>query len=108
MIATNGGGIPEIVVDQVTGLLVEMNNADALADAMAVLLRDPERAQAMGARGRERVQELFTIERTAKGVAQVYRELLWNEPAHAQEDESKFAECSKQEPRGVAKPVVQI
>lgn len=76
VIATNGGGIPEIVVDQVTGLLIEMNNTRALADAMAVLLRDPAKAQAMGAQGRKRVQELFTIERTTKGVEQVYRDLM--------------------------------
>lgn len=76
VIATNGGGIPEIVVDQVTGLLVPMNDARALADAMASLLRNPEEARAMGARGRRRVNDLFTIERSAKAVEQVYLDLL--------------------------------
>jgi len=41
VIATNGGGIPEIVVDQVTGLLVPMNDARALAVGIASLLRNP-------------------------------------------------------------------
>jgi glycosyltransferase involved in cell wall biosynthesis len=76
VIATNGGGIPEIVVDQVTGLLVPMNDARALAEAMASLLRNPKKARAMGARGRRRVNDLFTIERSAKAVEQVYLELL--------------------------------
>jgi glycosyltransferase involved in cell wall biosynthesis len=83
VIATDGGGIPEIVVDRATGLLVKMNDASALAEAMASLLRDPMRAQAMGARGRERVRKLFTIERTANAVEQVYREVLTAAPAGA-------------------------
>jgi glycosyltransferase involved in cell wall biosynthesis len=76
VIATNGGGVPEIVVDQVTGLLVPMNDARALADAMASLLRNPGKGRAMGARGRRRVEDLFTIERSAKAVEQVYLDLL--------------------------------
>lgn len=86
VIATNGGGIPEIVVDGVTGLLVKMNDAGALADAMASLLHDPKKAQAMGKQGRERVLNLFAIERTAKAVEQVYRELLFADPMGARRD----------------------
>ena len=76
VIATNGGGIPEIVVDQVTGLLVPMNDARALAVGIASLLRNPAEARAMGDRGRRRVKDLFTIERSAKAVEQVYLDLL--------------------------------
>ena len=43
VIATNGGGVPEIVVDGVTGYLVPMNDVNAMADAMIQLISDPDR-----------------------------------------------------------------
>ncbi|HEY1987116.1 MAG TPA: glycosyltransferase family 4 protein [Terracidiphilus sp.] len=76
VIATRGGGIPEIVVDKTTGLLVPAGDERALADAMATMLRDPAKALEMGRRGRDRVKECFTIERTARAVEQVYRDVV--------------------------------
>lgn len=75
VVATSGGGVPEIVQDGVTGLLVPMGNAEAMAQAIRTLLRDPERRQRMGARGRDRVMQNFTIDITARKVEAVYREL---------------------------------
>lgn len=82
VIATRGGGVPEIVVDGETGLLVPMNDERAMAAAMEDLLGNPARAQEMGARGRQRVREFFTIQRTARAVEHVYRDLMRTE--HAQ------------------------
>jgi glycosyltransferase involved in cell wall biosynthesis len=76
VVATNGGGIPEIVLDGQTGLLVPMRDATAMADAICHLLADPASAAAMGTRGRQRVAECFTIQRTAAGVQAVFDELL--------------------------------
>jgi glycosyltransferase involved in cell wall biosynthesis len=76
VIATNGGGIPEIVVDHVTGLLVPMGDEFAMANAMMALLSDPIRAKEMGERGEQRVIELFTLARCARAVEQVYADLL--------------------------------
>jgi glycosyltransferase involved in cell wall biosynthesis len=76
VVATCGGGIPEIVVDGETGLLVPMNDAEALSQAIAALLRDPERARCMGERGQERVLEHFTIERTTRAMEEVYDAML--------------------------------
>jgi glycosyltransferase involved in cell wall biosynthesis len=75
VVATNGGGVPEIVQDGVTGLLVPMGDAEAMAQAIRILLRDPERRLRMGARGRDRVMQNFTIDITARKVEAVYREL---------------------------------
>jgi glycosyltransferase involved in cell wall biosynthesis len=75
VVATNGGGVPEIVQDGFTGLLVPMGDAVAMADAIRGLLRDPQRRQRMGARGRERVVQNFTIETTARKVEAIYRAL---------------------------------
>jgi starch synthase len=58
-VGTRVEAIPEIVRDGETGLLVPPGDAGALADALERLLRDPERARAMGARGRARVAERF-------------------------------------------------
>ena len=71
VVATRGGGVPEIVVDGGTGLLVPMADAPAMAAAVATLLADPDAARAMGRRGRRRVEEHFSIERTARGVEAV-------------------------------------
>lgn len=76
LVATRGGAVPEIVVDGTTGLLVPMNNAPRMAEAIAILLSDPEKARAMGLAGRQRVAQLFTIARTAHGVQRVYEEIL--------------------------------
>ena len=76
VVATNGGGVTEIVVDDLTGLLVPMGDAEAMAAAIIRLLSDPTMAAAMGSVGRRRVRELFTIEQTVARVQAVYDEVL--------------------------------
>ena len=76
VIATRAGGIPEIVADGETGLLVPIKDERELANAMITLLRDPMRACQMGMNGRERVRRFFTIERHAQAVEQVYEDVL--------------------------------
>jgi glycosyltransferase involved in cell wall biosynthesis len=76
VVATNGGGVPEIVEDGRTGLLVPMGNASAMADAICKILTDPQWAREMGTRARQRVQDHFTVELTARRVEQVYRQVL--------------------------------
>jgi len=63
VVATTAGGIPEIVVEGETGLLVRPGHAAPLAEAIISLLGAPERRQAMGAAGLARVREHFTVER---------------------------------------------
>lgn len=75
VVATDGGGIPEIVRHGVTGLLVPMGDANALAEAIIQLLSDPEQARAMGQAGRQRVLDHFTIGHTAARVEAVYAKL---------------------------------
>jgi len=76
VVATNGGGVPEIVEDGVTGLLVPMGNSEKMAEAIDYLLLHPEEAARMGVLGRQRVQARFTIQKTARMVEDVYREVL--------------------------------
>jgi glycosyltransferase involved in cell wall biosynthesis len=69
-------GIPEALVDGETGLLVEPRDPAALARAILGVLRDPERARAMGRRGRERVLARFTDRHMVAGFEAVYRDVL--------------------------------
>lgn len=75
VIATHGGGVPEIMVDGVTGILIPMCDAQALADAMAQLLEDADLRQTMGSAGRAHVMQDFTIQATAKTVENVCMKL---------------------------------
>ncbi len=62
VIASRVGGIPEMIEDGVSGLLVEPGDEDALARAMSGLLREPGRAERLGAAARERVATRFRPE----------------------------------------------
>jgi glycosyltransferase involved in cell wall biosynthesis len=79
IIATNGGGVPEIVVDGQTGLLVPMGNVPAMAKAICRFLADPARRAEAGRRGRQRLNERFTIQFTADKVQRLYDEVLVRE-----------------------------
>ncbi len=63
VIATTAGSIPELVVHERTGLLVPAGNPEALAQAMALLIRDPRRRQMLGAAGAARITQEFLAER---------------------------------------------
>jgi glycosyltransferase involved in cell wall biosynthesis len=76
VIATRVGGIPEIVEDGQTGLLVPPSDPPALAAAIRSLLVDPDRAERLASAGRARVQRDFTLEAMVRGVAAVYDEVL--------------------------------
>lgn len=79
VIASRAGGLPEVVVEDETGLLVPVGDAAALAVAIRALAGDPERARALGAAGRRRVEQEFSVERMLERVARVYREVLEGE-----------------------------
>ena len=59
IVATTVGGLPQAIDDGVTGRLVPEKNAQALADAIGELLRNPERAHALGAAARRKVERDF-------------------------------------------------
>jgi starch synthase len=81
VVASDVGGIPEVVDDGTTGLLVPFDEhgidlyRTGLADAVNALLADPARAAAMGSAGRERAVREFSWERAAARTVEIYRGL---------------------------------
>lgn len=76
VVATRTGGIPEVVVEGETGLLVPPGDPAALAGALREVLRHPDRTQQMGEAGRRRMDGAYDIRRTAQAYHQVYQALL--------------------------------
>jgi glycosyltransferase involved in cell wall biosynthesis len=76
VVGTNTGGIPEVVEDGVTGVLVEPRDPESLAGAITTLLRDEQLRGRMGAAGLARVRELFTVDRMVAATLAVYQQVL--------------------------------
>jgi len=74
--ATRAGGIPEVVVDGETGLLVPPHDEAALASAIVRLLRDEPLRRALGEAGRRRVEAEFSAERMVAKTLAVYERFL--------------------------------
>jgi glycosyltransferase involved in cell wall biosynthesis len=67
------GGIPDIVVDGVSGLLVPHGNVERLAQSLEFLFRDSVRSAEMGARGKARVEKDFSFAQFQKQLEQILR-----------------------------------
>lgn len=76
VIASNHGGLPEIVDDGATGILVPPDDSSALAQAILRLLRDPNKAEAMGRAGYDRALKSFSMDTFCDRFVAYYRELV--------------------------------
>jgi len=76
VVASDFSGIPEVVEDGETGLLVPPGDVQALADAILDILLDNNKSLRMGEAGRIRVKQLFTQERMLKETLDLYAEIL--------------------------------
>ena len=78
VIGSRAGGIPEIVLHEETGLLVEHDRPEPLARALASLLARPEDRGAMGEAARMRIAEHFSLDAMVEGNLRVYHGVLGN------------------------------
>lgn len=76
LVAARAGAAELVVEDGVTGVLVPPGDVDALAAALEPLMSNVAAARAMGARGRKRVEEKFSLAVEAEAIAGVYRRLI--------------------------------
>ena len=75
-VATSVGGVPELIEHRWTGLLTTPGDARSLADALGELLRNPERARAMGRAARERIIARFSLARQVDELVAVWSKIL--------------------------------
>lgn len=75
VIATTAGGVGEHVEDGKTGLMVPANDADALAQALHLLISDADKRTQMGMEARRMVEERFDVEAAADDLVGIYREI---------------------------------
>jgi mannosyltransferase len=76
VVASRAGAAELAIEDGVTGVLTPPGDVAALVAALEPLMRNPALAAEMGARGRARVLDKFSIEEEAKRIAEVYRALI--------------------------------
>ena len=76
VVATNGGGTPEIVDDVKTGFLVAPRDPYQLMGKIELLLNDPDLAQFMGAKGQEKILREFTLEIMKQNYFKLYKSIL--------------------------------
>ena len=76
VIASAGGGVVDIITPGKDGILTPMGDAAALADALILLLGDPERAARLGQNGWDTVRSRYLPERTAREIEAVYDNVL--------------------------------
>ena len=66
VVATNVGGIPELMVDKKTGYLVEKGNAEELIQKLSLLINDEQKRKTMGIEGRKFVEDNFSWDNIAR------------------------------------------
>jgi mannosyltransferase len=75
VVATRAGAAEMVIADGDDGVLAPVDDADALTAAIEPLMRDPERIEALGRRGREKVVEKFSRDREADEISAVYKQV---------------------------------
>lgn len=90
VVATSVGGVPEIVKDGQTGLLVPPHDSSALARAIKTLLDDTKRAEEMGMAGKEKVGQMFDQKIIIKKYTDVYDSMM-REKLGYKKGERRFA-----------------
>jgi glycosyltransferase involved in cell wall biosynthesis/ubiquinone/menaquinone biosynthesis C-methylase UbiE len=75
VIGCDAGGIPEIIEDGITGILIPPDNATALAEAI-IKLRDDQLRAKMGEKGRLRLENAFSIKKLAENTYNIYKAII--------------------------------
>ena len=75
VISTAIGGIPEMVIENETGILVSPGDPGALASAIEKVIVDLSFARHLGEQGQKRAGKLFSIEKNARSLIRIFAEL---------------------------------
>jgi glycosyltransferase involved in cell wall biosynthesis len=80
VVASDVTGVREEVTHEETGLVVPPRDPSALSKALVQLLTSTEEAKSMGKKGRQRIEQYFTLERMARETAEVYESVMLRQP----------------------------
>ncbi len=76
VVATNVGGVADVVKNRESGILISSGDLENMAKAIVELLKDPAQAEKMGESGRQRVKKTFTVDRLLEDISRLYLVLL--------------------------------
>jgi len=72
IITTNVGGIPEMIDDNVSGILIQPKNSHQLAEKITYLINNPEKAQDMAQKARQKTEQEFSLEKMIEKTKNLY------------------------------------
>ncbi len=78
VIGANGGGVPEIIIDQETGLLFEPNNPESLARAIKMVISDKQLHKTLAKNGKKKADQIFNEVRHFSDLNKIFTDLLNN------------------------------
>ena len=82
VVSTRSGGIPELIRDGITGVLVDRADTHQLADALTRILTDNEARSRMGPSGWRHVAKLFSWDAVSKSYVSLYERLIDKTQSH--------------------------
>ena len=89
VIGSASGGIPEQIVDSVTGYLVPLKSPEAIAEKLATLANDPDLRARMGKAARQRAESLFDESHLAAKFAPIYEALARKQKAESRKQKAE-------------------
>jgi L-malate glycosyltransferase len=89
VIATNVGGLPEVVIDHETGYIVPSENPDAIAEKLFLLYSDASKRKELGEKGRQHVTAHYDWEENSKRMSDLYSEIVSNKGESSHEYATK-------------------
>lgn len=90
VVASDVGGIPEVVIEGITGRLVAPRNPQQLANTVDQVLREPAYHRDLARKGGALVRHMFNRRRTADEIAQIYRHIISGDPRPADFDSEAY------------------
>lgn len=76
IVATNVGGVPEIIENGISGILVPPQNPKILAEAIIKIYKNPNLAKSMAQKAKEKFEKCFTLDKMGKEYENIYKELI--------------------------------
>ncbi len=76
VVATDGGGTKELIVDNETGFIIPQQSPTVLADKIEILLNNPNLRETMGRKGKQRIIDEFNLDKMVNAHVKLYNKLL--------------------------------